>query len=260
MRVDLLQMFFDTSNRPKRTPLHESVIEVRLEEKYPPWKIIYGLQNLQEEGLLDVILHEVKKVGFVKFYFPSKLKSNASEKNKIIEKIEKSSKLIQRYANEKMVKTLGAHLHSLVKAELRANEFQIINIKDTNEYDGILWKKSEHKLDIIAKHKKNNLKIGVEVKNSLDIPDNYEIMQKINICKHLKIIPIFACRWMMPYKDKIEFNGGFLWQFKNQAYPLGQENLVQQIRNRFGFPVEVQTELSMESANMIREWLIKMTS
>lgn len=134
-----MPLFFDTSLRPKKTPIHESVIKIRFEESYASWQIAYVLQNLEDDGILSSITTDIRKGHKAKFYFNNKL--NENEKQKILKKITRQSIWIKKYSNNKITRILGLHLHALVKAELRAHGFDILQDKNVREYDGILWKK-----------------------------------------------------------------------------------------------------------------------
>ena len=78
---------------------------------------------------------------------------------------------------------------------LRPQQFHIIS-KYSNAYNGKKWKRSGSNLDIIATHKVKNLKIGVEIKNTLDIISIKDIREKIEICNSLGLTPVFAVRWL----------------------------------------------------------------
>ncbi len=108
---------------------------------------------------------------------------------------------------------------------------------------------------MLAEHKEKELAIGVEIKNELGIMDKSEVDIKLRLCKKLGIVPIFACRWLEPYKYNIINNGGFLWQFKTQIYPLGFEALVKIMKQRFGFPVKVITEIPKKPVEEFENWL-----
>ena len=66
---------------------------------------------------------------------------------------------------------------------------------------------------------------------------------------------MFACRWLEPYREEIRNNGGFLWQFKIQMYPIGFETLVKSVKQRFGFPVKIATEIPKKPTKEFEEWM-----
>jgi len=174
--------------------------------------------------------------------------------------------LVDDYSSPKISKMLGDHLESLVKAEQRAQQFDIKGVH-TNEYKSAKWTESDHTLDIIAECRNGKLAIRVEVKNTLELITQKEIDIKIKICKYLGIVPVFAVRWNKPYVDHINKQGGFCWMFKTQIYPLGQEDLVKRLYSKLSelnrtdskgnplmFPVSVRTELPPKSIQIFQKW------
>jgi hypothetical protein len=251
----VFSIFFDSSKRPKITPRHESAIMVMLEGSYAQWRVKTALEKLEESGHLVSIKKEIQDVGEARFYFLSHY-GDGSSIEKIQKKIDVSSSWIKKYSDNEITDMLGGHLHDVVRAELRAQGFEI-KAEKTKKYLDTEWPKSNQTIDIIAKHKTRNLAIGVEIKNTLSLVPISEISEKIKICKHLGITPVFACRWLEPHRDEIENNGGFLWQFKKQLYPKGQKKFVETIRKRFKFPVEVNSELPTTAVKEFEKWIEK---
>lgn len=244
----------DTSNRPLKTPRHESVILIFLEKEYSPGKIQTALNHLEELNGISSIKKSIRNVGEAKFYFSSKLNKDFIQ-NILPNKIDKAAHWISKYSDIKITKMLGEHLHYLVKAELRAHGFKIVSEKNVRSYGNKIWNRTKHSLDMVAIHQQKNLEIGVEVKNMLTLPPKSEIVTKIEMCEHLGIIPVFASRWMEPYRSYIQEKNGFLWQFKTQIYPLGQENFVTEIQKRFQLPAEVIPELPSHAIMKFSTWL-----
>ena len=50
-------LFLDNSNRPKKTPRHESSIQIMLEKRYSSSQVKNGLTELEEQGILK--LHKI---------------------------------------------------------------------------------------------------------------------------------------------------------------------------------------------------------
>ncbi len=252
----LLEIFFDSSNRPKKTPRHESSIQIMLEKRYSVSQVKNALNNLEEVGILQSFKYDIRDVGNARFYFPAKLSMEFVEKN-MVKKMEKAAYWISRYSDVKTVKMVGEQLHYLVKNELRANGFEILKEKHARSYRGKEWFRTKHTLDIIAEHKIKKIAIGVEIKNMLSQTPKSEIVAKLEMCKVLGIYPIFACRWQEIHLDIIQEEEGLLWQFKDQIYPFGQENLVLELQKRFELPVIVKGELPKESIDIFHKWMKK---
>ena len=105
-----------------------------------------------------------------------------------------------------------------------------------------------------------------------------EIGIKMDICKGLETVPVFAVRWIRPYIERMRKQGGFSWIFKVQVFPLGYEEFVGNVRRRLSVgkssgrranadagpkrllgehPVTVGTELPEKSVGKFDEWVSK---
>ena len=253
--IRLKTLFFDKSNRPKKTPLYEAQIQRFFEKNHTPKEVSYALKQLRGKNSpyrLELWKEDVEQIGKVNFYYPQKLEKNEIQKDRVVKKIRKFSRGIIRYSSKEITGMLGKHLHQLVKVELKAQQFKIEG-ENTNSYNG-KTASTNHTLDIIAKHKTRNLAIGVEAKNSLDLIPIKELNIKLKMCKELDIIPVFACRWLKPFYGKIQAYGGFPWEFKKQFYPLGQEKFVENLQKKFKLPVEVTPELPPEVVEKFQNW------
>jgi hypothetical protein len=177
--------------------------------------------------------------------------------------------LVNRYSSPENSEMIGKHLESLVRAELRAQSFTIVGTH-TNTFNERQWTRTNHNLDFIATHSSGNFTIGVEVKNTLDMIEAEEIDIKIEMCEFLRIVPVFAVRWIKPYINCINRQGGFSWVFKTQMYPLGQERLVKDLFEKLSvtnkadsrghelqFPVIVRTELPHTPVQKFLEWVAR---
>ncbi len=131
--------------------------------------------------------------------------------------------------------------------------------RDAREFNRKPWIESKHSLDVIARHKRKNLIIGVEVKNRLYLTPIKEIAIKIRMCNHFGITPVFAGRWMEPHRKFIEENNGFLWQFKHQLYPSGHEDFVNIIKKRFKFSVFVSEKIPYPAKKEFSDFINKIT-
>lgn len=252
---DITRLFYDQSNRPKKTPLHLSAIQRRLEEKHHSWYVSDALKKMKMKKILSSHIVKTKNIRRIIFYYPNIFDADIDRKNQVLKKIEKSRIWIEKYSNPKITKILGKHLHSIVKAEIKAQGFKIVSEGKVRSYKDKKWTKTNHDLDIIAEHKERNLVIGVEIKNTLDTISKKEIAIKINICQELGITPVFACRWLKPHVEDIQQKNGFPWQFQVQMYPLGMEELVRVIQKRFHFKVQVRNELPSSNVEMFEKWL-----
>jgi len=180
-----------------------------------------------------------------------------TERDKVFRHIASSLKLLEPARTVEMTSVVGHHLQALVRAELRANQFEIVGT-NTRTYGDKEWISTEHELDFIAEMG-NGEAIGVEVKNTLGYIPQQEFLIKRRMCEHLGIRPVFAVRWMpKSYIYQVYNEGGFGWLFEDQAYPLGQERLCGRLRKRFQFPVQVMTEIPPRAQRNFSAWVEKL--
>jgi len=252
---DINKLFFDGSNRPKKTPLHLSVIQRKLEDEYSPWQVSEGLKKLKRSEILSSLTTQTDSIRKIVFYYPGIFDNDIKKKELILEKITKSCYWIERYSNQKITSVIGKHLHALVKSELRAQGFNIIKEGRVRSYNGKIWKESRHSLDMIVEHASTNITMGVEIKNTLDIISKKEIKRKISMCEYFGIIPLFACRWLKPHAEQIKSNNAFAWQFEFQIYPLGMEELVNKVQKKFNYKMKVSSELPQKAIAEFKEYM-----
>lgn len=213
----------------------------------------------------------------MQFYGSAGALSGPKDRENMAKHIMRSARLVEKYGAARNTSIIGKHLESLVKMQLRVSQFEIIG-EHTAKYGDRQWGETNHNLDFVARKRGKDFAIGVEVKNTLGCMKPEEIDIKIDICRHLGIVPVFAVRWIKPYIDCIRRQGGFSWVFKVQMFPLGQEEFVEDIRRRFSvrgssgphadgragarrmrdeYPVKVRTELPEKSVAKFDEWVAR---
>lgn len=270
----LRKHFKNKIGQPIKTPFFQSQLEILYENDFYPWVLTDALKELEKENYLRKITEKeipnfskLKNIQKISFFINKKAIKDSSEELRIKKRAFNIAEYVNEYSDPQNSKMVGDHLEDVVKAELKAQEFKIVGIH-TNEYNGRKWDRTEHDLDFIGELKGSRLAIGVEVKNTLNIMSPEEIDIKIDICNKLKIVPIFAVRWMKPYMECIRLQGGFSWIFKTQMYPRGNEEFTQSLFNKLSieekknsrgyplqFPVTVRTEIPEKSRNIFCEWI-----
>jgi hypothetical protein len=177
------------------------------------------------------------------------------------------AKVVNDYSDPEVTDNVGKHLQDLIWYELRAQHFKVVG-SNTNKYRGTKWTVSDFDLDHVAEHESGRLNIGLEAKNTLAIMSRKEIDEKIAICKHLNITPVFAVRWIKPYIQYIKDKGGFCWVFKTQMYPRPYQRMASEIFTRLSvpdrhdstghkleFPVSVAGRLPELSVKNFKRWV-----
>lgn len=142
-----------------------------------------------------------------------------------------TARLVGRCSDAKHARVAGKHLESLVKMQLRASQFEIVG-EHTAEYDGKKWDEVNRNLDFVARRKGKDFAIGAGAKNAPGCMRAEEIGIKIDMCKDLEIVPVFAVRRIRPYIGRMRKQGGFSWIFKVRMFPLGYEEFAGNVRRR----------------------------
>ena len=226
----VMQLFTDNLGRPKKTPYHVAQLQTLLETNHFQWVTYQAALQLVKEGTLSRIEMPTKTQDKVVFLYNAKL-NQPKFTVQLNKHIKAHCKLIDKYSDQKVCEILGKYLEGLVKTELRAQRFNIVDTH-TRIYKDKEWTQTGHNLDFVAEHESGKLAIGVEVKNTIPIIKREEIDAKLAMCDFLGITPVFAVRWLKPYAELIRNRGGFSWMFKTQIYPPGFEDLTKAIYNR----------------------------
>jgi hypothetical protein len=233
-------------------PFYLGQLECMFEKKYYHWVTYNAVQRLLEDDFL--VLYERTTKDGNKVHFVAR----PIDDDRMIERhIDKTLHLLQKVWMPELSAIRGKHLAALVKAELRAHGFTIVK-ENSNSYRGRTWGDTEHNLDFIAELR-NGKGIGVEVKNTVHYIPRSEMLTKLDICDYLGIQALFAVRWMPKsyiYEDVFP-RKGFCWLFEYQAYPLGYEELCNQIVKRLRFPAMVMTEIPPRARQIFADHFVK---
>jgi hypothetical protein len=268
----LAKHFINARGKPIMTPFFGQQMGVLYEADFFHWTVSDGLELLVEKGSLTRIdladvseFRQLEHVPQMSFY--ANAEAAKADPDWMRRKALGIAKVVNGYSSPWVTATVGRHAEEIVRSELRAAQFRIV-AEHANEYLGRKWTESNADLDYIAEHKSGRLTIGVEVKNSLSLMKREEMEEKIAICQHLGITPVFAVRWIKPYMQLIQRNGGFGWEFESQMYPLGFESRVHEMRTRLSvlercdsrghplqFPVSVLPRMPELSVKNFDRWV-----
>lgn len=231
-----LKNFFTNVNHPiysygtpsecgPNSPYHRKQIEVLFEKRYFHWVTDRNVNYLISEGFL-----EEERTQVANFVYRSDIRYIKRDINRRI-------KLIKRYTDPVIVRAVGEYAELLSEFMFVANNFEIVG-RNTNEYKGEKWTKTNHNLDFIIQ--KDGIAYGVEVKNTLSYMERDEFDVKLDICEHLGVIPLWILRYApKPQFDEIKARNGFILIFKSQIYPLGQKPLTDEIWKLMRLPVAI---------------------
>lgn len=210
----------------------------------------------------------------VTFIVPTRVLSSQNKKRILQSHMKAKAKIISLYDSSEISKDLGDHFESVVKHELRANQLQIV-ATHANSYKGKQWQKSNANLDFIAEHPDGRA-FGIQAKNELKHIEKQELLEQLEICRCLKIRPIFIVRYMpWSFVPIVRGRDGFVITLGTQFYPIGHKKMCQQIQDKLSipesqlssrlrktapkmrtrWPIEVATELPEDARRRLAYWL-----
>lgn len=220
-------------------------LEVLFEKRYFHWITNKAINELIEDGLLRN--EEVPLIGntIVKFVFNKRLRYNRMQ-------IRKSIDVIRKYSDPNIAMACGRQAEVLFFNALTNRGF-FSKGQNIKEHKGKKWFASDHDLDFILE--KDDTAYGCEVKNKWAYIDKDELEIKIEICKYLKIKPLFIMRHSpKSYNWVIIQNGGYAMIFETQIYPFGQRSLVGEIKEVLGLPADCPRAIPEGIIDRFTKW------
>jgi hypothetical protein len=210
---------------------YQRQLEVWYEKQFFHWVTDRAIRELHEEEKVIVDYYPIK-VGEKK----DKLKLITSKGNRYYRRrAKKLIRLVEEYSDPDITKDVGLFGQELFKVAYARFGYKLIG-EDTKEHKGKRWEKSGKNLDFIVE--KKGVCLGCEVKNKLGYMDKAEMIEKMEICEFLGIVPIFIMRKSPSvWNDEIFRKGGFVQIFDAQIFPPGRRKLVKKLREELGLPV-----------------------
>jgi len=139
--------------------------------------------------------------------------------------------LVAGFSVSSFSKAIGVHGEMMVDAAMSRAGFVVVaeNVRSF----GSRTARSLKDLDRI--YMRDGLHYGSEIKNKLDYMDRGELMEKIEICRELELVPFFVVR-MFPqhYVQMMREAGGGAIVFEYQLYPYSQEEMAARVRGELG--------------------------
>jgi hypothetical protein len=158
------------------------------------------------------------------------------------------------YSSPTMNRATGVYTETLVLMGLSRLHLELLG-SHTNSYNGKVWTDSGHDLDYIME--RSGVGFGIEVKNTFDyIPDG-ELVTKLEMCKHLGLVPLFIVRnrysnqWVLT-----KTYGGLLYIFKSKMFPPGHNALVEKMWQEMRLPVAIWTDWPGQFYTTIESFII----
>jgi len=123
-------------------------------------------------------------------------------------------------------------------------------------FAGKEWLRSKHDLDRVFS--RGGRDYGIEIKNTLAYIPREEMEIKVEMCKHLGLVPVFIVR-MAPanYIEAVRQVGGFTLVFEHQLYPFGQGEFAREVRERLGMKVDCPSAIEDGTIERLSKWAKK---
>jgi hypothetical protein len=229
-RADLRGFF---EQHPKEV-FYDRQLCVLFEKQYFHWITSSALRELAAAGQMATDLEimpdlrdEYGKQLTLRFYRDPSHRYWLRQRNEI-------ASLVRRFAGE-FGHALGDYGELVCDAGLGGAGF-VRAATNARDWEGRSWTRTEHNLDRI--YKRDGIAYGCEIKNTLKYLPVTTRQIKTAMCEHLGIVPLFIVRWLpKSHMYDIIQAGGFAILFEHQLYPIGQEKLAREVRERLGLPV-----------------------
>ena len=238
---DVLTQFFESNNRDV---FYHRQLTVLFEKKWFHWITGRALTHLVELGTIATSLETIPDLEDENGA-PLTLRLYRHPSNRYWQRQKAEiATLVHRFSVE-LGHSLGKYGEILCDAGLGGVGFSRA-AKNVNEWKGKKWERSGHNLDRI--YVKDGLEYGCEIKNTLKYLPTPEREIKVELAKHLGLIPLFVVRWLP--KDhfyKVVKAGGNVILFEQQLYPVGQEALAAEVRSRLGLPARCLDEFPADA-------------
>jgi hypothetical protein len=223
-------------------------IEVIHEAQFFHWVTNRAIHDLENSGRIRTEWRQLRTGGQIKLLWRKTFRYYRREAERII-------RLVEEYADPNIGTALGLHGELMVLEGFAKCQF-VTKGRNTNRFGAIEWTRTAHDLDFIFE--RDARAYGVEVKNMLGYMDYDEFKLKIELCKHLGIVPVFAAR-MLPkvWVNELWRQGGFALILKWQLYPPTHKELSKRVQSELGLPVDSPRALSDGTMARFMDWHAK---
>jgi hypothetical protein len=229
---DKLVKYFD--EHPEKV-FFSRQIEILNETEFFHWVTNRAIRDLEVSGKILTEVRQLGTGGTIKLLWHRSYRYHRRDAAEIV-------KLVEEYAHPNIGAALGIHGELMVLEGFAKNRFVMMG-RNTRELGEKKWIRTEHDLDFIFE--RDGRGYGVEVKNMLGYMEYDEFKLKIELCKELEIVPVFAVR-MLPkvWISELWREGGFALVLKYQLYPLAHKDLARRVAAELGLPVDAPRALT----------------
>ncbi len=238
----VLERYFEQNNE---RVFYSRQIEICHEDEFFHWITNRAIRELIETGLIRSEKRELRTRTRIKLLWHRAYRYYKRDAVKVVN-------LVEEFADPAFSEALGYYGEMLVQDGFVRNQF-IMQGRNVKQFRNSSWTKTNHDLDFIFE--RDGLLYGVEVKNKLGYMDQDEFRTKIELCKHLGIIPVFVVR-MLPvtWLNELIQKGGFALILKYQLYPFTHKELAERVASELGLPVGAPRVLEDGTMQRFLKW------
>src|SRR5260370_24621038 len=165
---------------------YESQLAVHFEKDFFHWVTVRALKDLRDSEKIGSELQELKPKVPLRFYFHRR---NRYWKRRA----EEIRKLVLLFSDQAFTNALGVQGELLIDSGLPRVGFQPVD-HNVRSWNGRTWSTTGHDLDRVFT--RDGTAYGVEIKNRLGYIPQEEFVAKLQMCRELKLVPLFVARIM----------------------------------------------------------------
>lgn len=235
---DHLRRFFDDH---REEVFFSRQIEVQNEDVYFHWITNRAIRELIDEGVVRTDVRRLSSGGTIKLLWHKGYRFHKRSAARLVS-------LVEEYADPNVGGELGLRGEWMILEGFARCQF-VMKARHAREFGNKIWKETEHNLDFIFE--RDSIAYGVEVKNALGYMEREEFETKIELCRSLDLLPVFAVR-MLPrtWIHELIQLGGFALILKYQFYPWSHRELAKRVAKELSLPVD--TPRALAEGTMVR--------
>jgi len=166
--------------------------------------------------------------------------------------IARSLKLVKSFSAPNLSHAIGNNGESMFDAALPKLGFMPQG-ENVNEWRGRKWVLTKQDLDRVFV--RDGVCYGVEIKNTLSYIRKETLRSKLAMCRFLDLVPLFIMRASpKSYNHLINTEGGFALVFRWQLYPMGQDELIREVRETLMLPVDSPRAVEQGTVERLLKW------
>jgi len=223
---------------------YQRQIEILYEREFFHWITGKALNELAAERKIGAETREYSYIK-IRFYWARQNRYWRRRANEV-------AKIVLRYSDQEFTRGLGRHGEMMFDAALPQGGF-LPRAKDVKVWAGKVWIETGHDLDRIFT--RDGVNYGVEIKNTLNYIDRFEMHTKLDMCDFFGVVPVFIMR-MAPasYLHEIRLRGGFFLIFEWQLYPFGYERFAAEVHKQLGLKVSCPRAIEEGTIQRFVNW------